>query len=70
MAAVLLFAHVMNYGADAAGVGEWTRVTVKKLAKLPSALMFGYIRLRHGFCVSVALHLANNLFPIIFLDVV
>ena len=47
-----------------------TRVTVKELVKLPSALMFGYIRLRHGFCVSVALHLVNNMFPIVFLDVV
>ena len=70
MALFFSLLHVVNYGADAAGAGEWTRVTVKKLAKLPSALMFGYIRLRHGFCVSVALHLANNLFPIIFLDVV
>ena len=70
MALFFSLLHVMNYGADAAGVGEWTRVTVKELVKLPSALMFGYIRLRHGFCVSVALHIANNLFPIIFLDVV
>lgn len=70
MALFFSLLHVMNYGADAAGVGEWTRVTVKKLAKLPSALMFGYIRLRHGFCVSVALHLVNNMFPIVFLDVV
>ena len=66
MALFFSLLHVMNYGADAAGVGEWTRVTVKELVKLPSALMFGYIRLRHGFCVSVALHIANNLFPIIF----
>lgn len=70
MALFFSLLHVVNYGADAAGVGEWTRVTVKELAKLPSALMFGYIRLRHGFCVSVALHLVNNMFPIVFLDVV
>lgn len=70
MALFFSLLHVMNYGADAAGAGEWVRVAAKELVKLPSALMFGYIRLRHGFFVSVALHLVNNLFPIMLMDIV
>ncbi len=34
---------------------------LKEGVKVPSALMFSYVRLRHGFAVSVALHFFVNL---------
>lgn len=52
-----------NYGSDIVGVGGWIRVLLAETARIPSALMFGYVRLRHGFGVAVVLHLINNILP-------
>ncbi len=62
-ALVLFFAflHILNYDLGAMGAGEWARVILKEGVKVPSALMFSYVRLRHGFAVSVALHFFVNL---------
>ncbi len=62
-ALVLFFAflHILNYDLGAMGAGEWARVILKEGVKVPSALMFNYVRLRHGFAVSVALHFFVNL---------
>lgn len=59
---VLLFAllHVINYDLGSLSAGEWGRVILKEAVKIPSALMFGYVRLRHGFVLSVVLHLIVN----------
>lgn len=60
---VLLFAllHVINYELGAMDAGEWLRVLLKEAVKIPSALMFAYVRLRHGFTLSVVLHFIVNL---------
>lgn len=62
-ALVLFFAflHILNYDLGAMGAGEWARVILKEGVKVPSALMFSYVRLRHSFAVSVALHFFVNL---------
>lgn len=60
---VLFFSilHIQNYDLSAMDAGEWARVILKEGVKVPSALMFSYVRLRHGFAVSVALHFFVNL---------
>ena len=35
--------------------------SLKEAVKIPSALMFSYVRIKHGFGTSVALHFAVNL---------
>lgn len=62
-ALVLFFAflHIQNYDLSAMDAGEWLRVILKECVRIPSALMFSYVRLRHGFVLSVALHFFNNL---------
>lgn len=55
--------HMANYGSDIVGVGGWIRVLFAETARIPSALMFGYVRLRHGFGVAIVLHLINNILP-------
>lgn len=60
---VLFFSilHIQNYDLSAMDAGEWLRVILKECVRIPSALMFSYVRLRHGFVLSVALHFFNNL---------
>ena len=60
---VLFFSilHIQNYDLSAMDAGEWLRVILKECVRIPSALMFCYVRLRHGFSLSVALHFFNNL---------
>lgn len=60
---VLFFSilHIQNYDLSAMDAGEWLRVILKECVRIPSALMFSYVRLRHGFAVSVALHFFVNL---------
>lgn len=55
---VLFFSilHIQNYDLSAMDAGEWLRVILKECVRIPSALMFSYVRLRHGFVLSVALH--------------
>lgn len=68
MALLFSILHVMNYGADITGAEEWLRVIFRECAKLPSALILGYIRLKHGFMVSVAIHFFNNLIPFVLMN--
>lgn len=60
---VLFFAllHVINYDLGSLSTGEWGRIILKEAVKIPSALMFSYVRLKHGFCTSVVLHIVTNL---------
>lgn len=53
--------HIINYDLSFMDMGEWVRVVLKEAVKIPSALMFSYIRIRHGFGTSVALHFIINL---------
>lgn len=53
--------HIINYDLSFMDMGEWGRVVLKEAVKIPSALMFSYIRIRHGFGTSVALHFTVNL---------
>lgn len=52
--------HIINYDLSAMDVGEWIRVVLKEAVKIPSALMFSYIRIKHGFGTSVAVHFTIN----------
>lgn len=52
--------HIINYDLSAMDVGEWIRVVLKEAVKLPSALMFSYIRIKHGYGTSVAVHFTIN----------
>lgn len=49
MALFFSLLHVVNYGADAAGAGEWARVAMKESSKLPGALIFSHIYRSRGF---------------------
>ena len=59
--APLCAAARVNYELGAMDAGEWLRVLLKEAVKIPSALMFAYIRLRHGFTLSIVLHFIVNL---------
>lgn len=52
--------HIINYDLSAMDVGEWIRVVLKEAVKIPSALMFSYIRIKHGFGTSVTVHFTIN----------
>jgi hypothetical protein len=43
------------------GIDGWIRVVLKEAVKIPSALMFSYVRIKHGFGASVTIHFALNL---------
>lgn len=60
---VLFFSvlHIVNYNLSIMNISEWNRVLLKEAVKIPSALMFSYVRIKHGFITSVALHYTNNL---------
>lgn len=60
LAVIFSVLHIINYDLSAMHAGEWLRVTVKEVVKIPSALMFSYARLRHGFAVTVILHFITN----------
>lgn len=62
-ALVLFFSilHIINYDLSTMDMGELIRVVMKEAVKIPSALMFCYIRLKHGFTTSITLHFAINL---------
>lgn len=60
LAAIFAVLHIINYDLSAMHAGEWLRVTLKEAVKIPSALMFSYARLRHGFAVTVLLHFITN----------
>lgn len=53
--------HIINYDLSTMDIGGWIRVILKEAVKIPSALMFCYVRIKHGFGTSVALHFAVNL---------
>ena len=53
--------HIINYDLSAMDIGEWIRIVLKEGVKIPSALMFSYVRIKHGFGTSVALHFIINL---------
>lgn len=53
--------HIINYDLDTMDIGGWIRVVLKEAVKIPSALMFSYVRVKHGFGASVALHFIINL---------
>lgn len=54
--------HIINYDLNTMDIGGWIRVVLKEAVKIPSALMFSYVRIKHGFGTSVALHFSINLF--------
>ena len=54
--------HIINYDLSAMDAGEWIRVVLKEAVKTPSALMFSYIRIKHGFSTSVTVHFTINAF--------
>lgn len=60
---VLFFSilHIINYDLSTMDTGELIRVIMKEAVKIPSALMFCYIRLKHGFATSITLHFVINL---------
>jgi len=60
---VLFFSilHIINYDLSTMNIGGWIRCVLKEAVKIPSALMFSYVRIKHGFGTSVALHFAVNL---------
>lgn len=53
--------HIINYDLSTMDMGELIRIVMKEAVKIPSALMFCYIRLKHGFATSIILHFAINL---------
>lgn len=53
--------HIINYDLSTMGIDGWMQVVLKEVVKIPSALMFSYVRIKHGFGTSVALHFAVNL---------
>ncbi len=53
--------HIINYDLSVMDIGEWIRIVLKEGVKIPSALMFSYVRIKHGFGTSVALHFIINL---------
>lgn len=53
--------HIINYDLSTMGIDGWIRVVLKEAVKIPSALMFSYVRIKHGFGTSVALHFTINL---------
>ena len=53
--------HIINYDLSTMDIDGWIRVVLKEVVKIPSALMFSYVRIKHGFGTSVALHFAVNL---------
>lgn len=53
--------HIINYDLSTMDIDGWIRVVLKEAVKIPSALMFSYVRIKHGFGTSVALHFAVNL---------
>ena len=53
--------HIINYDLSTMDIGGWIRVILKEAVKIPSALMFCYVRIKHGFGTSVALHFSINL---------
>lgn len=53
--------HIINYDLSTMGIDGWIRVVLKEAVKIPSALMFSYVRIKHGFGTSVALHFIINL---------
>lgn len=53
--------HIINYDLSTMDIGGWIRVILKEAVKIPSALMFCYVRIKHGFGSSVTLHFAINL---------
>ena len=53
--------HIINYDLSTMDIGGWIKVILKEAVKIPSALMFCYVRIKHGFGTSVALHFAVNL---------
>ena len=57
--------HIMNYDLSTLSFSEWERIILMEAIKIPSALLLGYTRLKHGFFISVAFHLLNNLTPFI-----
>ena len=60
---VLFFSilHIINYDLSTMDINGWIRVILKEALKIPSALMFSYTRIKHGFGTSVAIHFAVNL---------
>lgn len=54
--------HIINYDLSTMDMCEWIRVILKETVKIPSALMFSYVRIKHGFATSVSLHFIINLF--------
>lgn len=53
--------HIINYDLSTMDIGEWIRIVLKEVVKIPSALMFSYVRIKHDFGTSVALHFIINL---------
>lgn len=53
--------HIINYDLSTVDIGGWIRVVLKEAVKIPSALMFSYVRIKHGFGASVTIHFALNL---------
>lgn len=53
--------HIINYDLSTMGIDGWIRVVLKEAVKIPSALMFSYVRIKHGFGTSVTIHFALNL---------
>lgn len=56
------FLHIVNYDLGAMDACGWIRVLLKEAVKIPGALIFSYVRIRHGFGISVALHFFINFF--------
>lgn len=52
--------HIINYDLSTMDIGEWIRVVLKEAVKIPSALMFSYIRIKHGYGTSVTVHFTIN----------
>lgn len=68
MAILFSILHIMNYDLSHLSLSEWGRIILMESIKIPSALLLGYTRLKHGFFIAVAFHLLNNLTPLLLKD--